>query len=41
MNNYVSLSPTGKIDAMFTTGDMEPVTKADQAQQEETVKYRK
>ncbi len=38
MNNYASLSPTGKIDAMFTTGDMEPVAKVDQAHQASTLK---
>lgn len=31
LNNMISLSPTGQVDTILTTGDMETVTKFDQA----------
>ena len=31
LNNMISLSPTGQVDVILTTGDMETVTKFDQA----------
>lgn len=38
LNNAVGISPTGRVDAIFAMGDMEPVTKWDQAHKASTTK---